>query len=97
MRRTRLSTFVRMTTEDASIGVQLVDDDELEILEQLGPARMMRKDSRVHHVRVAEDDVRTAADGAPGVLRRIAVVCEDADFELASARQLIGEPCNSAS
>ena len=36
----------QMTTEDASIGVQLVDDDELEILEQLGPARMMRKDSR---------------------------------------------------
>ena len=36
----------------------------------------------MHHVRVAEDDVRTAADGAPGVLRRIAVVCEDADFEV---------------
>jgi hypothetical protein len=81
----------QVTAEDAAIGVQLVDDDELEILEQLRPAGVMRKDPRVHHVRVAEDDVSTAADRAPGILRRVAVVGEDADFEVVSARQLIGQ------
>ncbi len=34
-----------MAPKHATIRVQLVDDDEPEILEQLGPARMVRKDS----------------------------------------------------
>ena len=66
----------------AAIRVQLVDHDIPEVLEELRPPRMVREDARMDHVRVAEDHVRASANGAPGILRRIAVVREDADLEL---------------
>ena len=75
-----------MAAEHAAIRVQLVDDDEAQVLEELRPARMMRQDPRVQHVGIAEHDVRLAADRAPRVRRRVAVVGEDADLELAVAR-----------
>ena len=76
-----------VAAEDAAIGVQLVDDDEAQVLEQLRPARMVRQDARVQHVGVAEHHVRAAADGAARVLRRVAVVGEHADLELVGPRQ----------
>ena len=71
-----------MAAEHATIRVQLVDDDEPEILEQLRPARMVREDPRVHHVGVAEHDVRLAANRAPRIRRRVAVVREDANLRV---------------
>ena len=68
-----------MASEDASIRMQFVDHDIAEIFKQLRPFRMVRQDARVHHVGVAEDEVRARANGAPGVLGRVAVVGEDAD------------------
>ena len=47
-----------VAAEDAAIGVQLVDDDEAQVLEQLRPLRVVRQDPRVQHVGVAEHDVR---------------------------------------
>ena len=72
--------IAEVAPEDAAIGVQLVDDDVAQVLEELRPPRMVRKDPRVHHVGVAEDDMCARANAAPRVLRRIAVVREDADF-----------------
>ena len=69
-----------MAAEDAAIGVQLVDDHVAQVLEQLRPPRMVRQDARVHHVRIAEHEVRARADRPPRVLRRVAVVREDADL-----------------
>ena len=40
---------------------------------------MVRQDARVHHVGIAEHEVRARADRPPRVLRRIAVVGEHAD------------------
>ena len=68
-----------VAAEHAAVGVQLVDHDVAQVLEQLRPARMVRQDPGVQHVRVAQHDVRAGADGAPGVLRRVAVVGEHAD------------------
>ena len=76
----------QMAAEHAAIRVQLVDHDEAQVLEQLRPARMVRQDPRVQHVGIAEHDVRLAADRAPRVGRRVAVVGEDADLEIAVAR-----------
>ena len=62
-----------MAAEDAAIRVQLVDDDELQILEELRPARMVRQDPRVHHVGIAQHDVRARREsrGArPAACRR---------------------------
>ena len=70
----------QVAAEDAAIGVQLVDDDVAQVFEQLRPARMVRQDARVHHVGIAEHEVGARPDRAAGVLRRIAVVGEDADL-----------------
>src|SRR5262245_59060647 len=39
-----------VAAEDAAIGVQLIDDDKLEVLEQLRPLRVVRKDALMEHV-----------------------------------------------
>ena len=70
----------QVAAEHAAIGVQLVDDDVAEVLEELRPARMVRQDARVHHVGIAQHEVRARADRAPRILRRVAVVGEDADL-----------------
>ena len=54
--------------------------DVAQVLEQLRPARMVRQDARVHHVRVAEHEVRARANRPARVLRRVAVVGEHADL-----------------
>ena len=69
----------QVTAEDAPIRVQFVDDDEAKVLEQLGPARMMRQDARVQHVGIAEHDMRTRPNRPPRIGRRIAVVGVHAD------------------
>ncbi len=72
-----------MAAEHAAIRVQLVDDDELQVLEELRPARMVRQDARVHHVGVAQHDVRAPADRAARILRRVTVVGEGPDVAAA--------------
>ena len=76
----------QVAAEDASIGVQLVDDHVAEVLEQLRPPRMVRQDARVHHVRIAQHQVRARPDRPPRVLRRVAVVGEHADLLAAKLR-----------
>ena len=82
----------QVAAEHAAVRVQLVDDDVAEVLEQLGPFRVVRQHARVQHVGVGEDDVRAASDGAPSVLRRVAVVSEHADFDIRCPRDLLRQP-----
>ena len=63
-----------MSTEHAAIGVQFVDDDVAELLEQLEPLRVMRQDRRVEHVRVGGHHLPGAADGGADGCRRVAVI-----------------------
>ncbi len=70
-----------VAAEDAAVGVQLVDDDEAEVLEQADPLGVMRQDPRVQHVGVREHHLRPRADRAPRVLGRVAVVGEHAEVE----------------
>ena len=51
--------------EHAAVRVQLVDDDDLELLEQLEPLRVVGQDRRVEHVRVGHDDLAGGPDGRP--------------------------------
>ena len=71
----------QVAAEHAAIRVQLVDDDETEVLEETRPLRVVRQDPRVQHVGVGQDHLRPRADGSPRVLRRVAVVSEDAEVE----------------
>ena len=88
----------QVAAEHAAVGVQLVDDHVAQVLEQLRPARMVRQDARVHHVGIAEHEVRARPDRAAGVLRRIAVVGEDADLLAQPDASIVSHiACSSAS
>ena len=73
----------QMAAEDAAIRVQLVDDDDLQVLEELRPPRVMRQDPRVEHVGIAQHHVRARPDRTARVLRSVAVVGEDANLAAA--------------
>ena len=77
----------QMAAEDASIRVELVNHHVAQVLEQLGPARVVREDARVQHVGVAQHQMRARPNRPPGVLRRVTVVGEDADLLSSSLRQ----------
>ncbi len=74
--------------EDAAIGVQLVDDDELELLEQLEPLRVVRQDRRVEHVRVRDHHLARGADRRADRSGRVAVVGGGDDRQAGRCRQL---------
>ena len=64
----------QMAPEHAAVGVQLVHDDVAEVLEEAGPAGVMRQDAGMQHVRVAEDDIRPSADRSPRIAGSVPVV-----------------------
>ena len=60
--------------------MQLVDHDVAQVLEHLGPARVMWQDAAVQHVGVGEHHIRPAANGFARVLGRVTVVGERPNF-----------------
>ena len=60
--------------EHAAIGVQLVDDDVAQLLEQQEPLGVVGQDRRAQHVRVGRHDLARAPDGRPDRRRRVPVV-----------------------
>src|SRR5216684_9045896 len=63
-----------MAAEDAAVSVQFVENDVAEIFKKARPARVMREDAGVQHVRIGQDNVAFFANGSAGVTGRIAVV-----------------------
>jgi hypothetical protein len=63
-----------VAAEEAAVGMQLVDDDEPQVLEELEPLRVVRKNRRMEHVRVRDHDLPGRAHDAADVRRRVAVV-----------------------
>ena len=68
-----------MAAKDTAIVVQLVNDDVAQVLEEALPFRVMRQDTGVEHVRVADDDMPGQPHRSPGAAGRIAVVGERLD------------------
>ena len=79
MRRSRRSTLAEMAAEHAAIGVQFVQHDVAQIFKQALPARVVRQDAGVQHVRIREHDVAALANRFSRVGGRIAVIGEDAE------------------
>ena len=77
-----------VAAEHAAVGVQLVDHDVAELLEQLEPLGVMRQDRRVEHVRVGHHDLPGRADRRPDRGRRVAVVGRGRDGQPGRRRQL---------
>ena len=76
-----------VAAEQAAVGVQLVDDDELQVLEELEPLGVMRKDRRVQHVRVGHGHLTRAAHHAANGRWRVAVVGVGLQPDLGGFRQ----------
>ena len=84
-----------VAAEDAAVGVQLVDDDVAELLEELEPFRVVRQDRGVEHVRVRDHDLAGTPDrGADGggrvtVIRRRRHVQATGGGKLPELRDLV--------
>src|SRR6266436_5854415 len=68
-----------VAAEDAAVGVQLVEHDVAEAFEEARPARVMREDPGVQHVRVGQDDVAFFANGFAGVSGSVAVISKNSE------------------
>ncbi len=67
-------------SEHPAAHVCLVDHDQREPEEEVGPSGVIREDRQVEHVGVREHEVRVLADQRPLGLRRVAVVGRRADL-----------------
>ena len=77
-----------VAAEHAPVGVQLVDDDVAQLLEQLEPLGVVRQDRRVEHVRVGHHHLAGRPDGRPDRGRRVAVVRRRRDRQAGGRREL---------
>src|SRR5215831_3384012 len=79
----------QMAAEHAAVSVQFVENDVPQIFEQPRPTRVVRKNSRVQHIRIRQDHVTFFANGFASVGRRVAVVCEDAETVIEPLVQVV--------
>ncbi len=68
-----------MSPEDPTVGMELIDHYKFQILKEVHPLGVMRKDARVKHVGVCDDHISPGPNGLPGVLGRVSVVGECGD------------------
>ena len=83
----------QVATEHAAVGVQLVDDDVLEVGKQLDPSGVMGQHAGVQHVWIRDDDVACLANCLSGADRCVAVVGVglEIDLQLANEPMQLGE------
>jgi len=81
--------IAQVASKDAAVSVEFVDNDVFQIFEQAGPARVLRKNSGVQHVRVGQDDVRFFADRLSRVAGRVAVIGKDPEGILEALVQVV--------
>ena len=78
----------QMAPEHAAIGVQFVDDDVSQILEELRPPWMMRQHPRVQHVGIGEHNVSSTPNRTTCVLRCVPVVRKDTNRRVLRGQDL---------
>ena len=71
-----------VATEHAAVGVELVDDDDPELLEELEPLRVVGQDRGVEHVRIGDHDLTRGPDRGPDRGRGVPVVCRGGDRQV---------------
>ena len=79
-----------MRAEHPAVGVRLVDHHPLQVGQEVAPALVVGEHPHVEHVRVGEDQVRTAPDPRPVLTWRVAVVDRVAQVRQPELGQL---PC----
>src|SRR5664279_2650293 len=65
-----------MASENSAIGMQFIQNDVTQILEQPHPLGVVWQDAGVQHVWIRQDDMATLSNRLARVLRRVAIVGE---------------------
>jgi len=65
--------------KDPTVGVKLVDDDVPQVLKELDPLGMVRKDARMEHIRIGDYDVPLSPNRLSSILGGIPVIGEGSD------------------
>src|SRR6266704_560630 len=81
--------IAQVAAEDAAVSVQLVEDDVAQIFEEASPARVVRQNSCVQHVRIGKNDVALFANRTAGIGGRVAVVSENAEAILQTLVEVV--------
>ena len=72
----------QVATEHAAVGVQLVDDHVLQVLEDPRPLRVVGEDPLVQHVGVRQDDVCARPNRRANILRRVPIIGMNTDVRI---------------
>ncbi len=78
-----------MASEYASVGVQLIDHDITQVLEQAHPFCVVRENAGVQHVGIRQDNVPALSNRLSRITWSIAVVREYAEPVVKAFRQLL--------
>ena len=78
-----------MAAKDSAIGVQLIDDDVAQVLEQAHPFGVVRQNASVQHVRIGQDDVPTLADRLARIARGVAIIGEHTEAVIEPGAQIV--------
>src|SRR5262245_32347414 len=81
-----------MAPKNAAVGMEFVHDDKLQVFEKPSTASMVRQDAFMHHVGITQDDSAFGAHRRPRILRRVAVIRENAKLSgkrIAPANQVL--------
>ena len=78
-----------MASEDAAVGMKLVDHDVPQVFEEARPTRVMGQHPAVQHVGVGQHDVGALSDGLASILRRISVVREGPNAALHAGKEAL--------
>ncbi len=78
-----------MATENPSIGVEFVEDDVTQVLEDARPLGVVRQNTGVQHVGIRENHVAAFANGFARVAGRVAVVSENTEGIVKVRRQIL--------
>ena len=79
----------QMAAEDSAIGVEFIEHHILQIFEQPLPLGVMRKNSSVQHVWIAEDDVPFFADRFACVRGSVAIVSKNSEGVIETLPQIV--------
>ncbi len=78
----------QMRAEHASVGMHLVDDDVVQVLEELRPLGVVGQDAYVQHVGIRDDDIALGAHRDPRIPGRITIERIGTHAEVAGFVQL---------
>ena len=78
-----------MAPEDAAVRVQFIENNVAKVFEEPRPARVVRQDSCVQHVRIGQDNVAFFTNGTARVGRSITVVSENAEAILQTLVEVV--------